>query len=283
MAQPTTSSPARAGDARTLLFAGLGEMPGRFRTFDWSETPLGPVESWPQSLRTAVTTMLGSQFPSIVLWGPELTQLYNDGYREIMGAKHPGGLGIPTRECWPEAWGFNEPIYKRVRRGESVFFEDVLIPLVRYGKLEDVYFTLSYSPILDERFAVAGVLVTLLETTARVEARRLEEERGRLLHQVQFERRRLGEAFEQAPGFLAVLRGEDHVFEIANESYLDLVGRRDIVGKPVAEALPEVREQGFIDLLDRVLRTGEPFRGNEVAVTLRPADGIEQERVVDFI
>ena len=283
MAHPTTPSSAPADALCTTMFSGLGEMRGRFRTYDWAATPLGPVETWPQSLRSAVSTMLGSRFPNIVLWGPDLIQLYNDGYREIMGAKHPWGLGIPTRECWPEAWGFNEPIYARVRQGQSVFYEDVLIPLMRYGRLEDVYFTLSYSPILDETCAVAGVLVTLLETTARVQATRLEAERERLLAQVQLERNRLGEVFQQAPGFLAVLRGEQHVFELANESYLNLVGRRDILGKPVAEALPEVREQGFVDLLNRVLRTGEPFRGNEVPVTLRPASGAEDQRFVNFV
>ncbi|HEV7991408.1 MAG TPA: PAS domain-containing protein [Gemmatimonadaceae bacterium] len=266
------------------LFTGLGEMRGRIRTFDWADSPLGPLERWPASLRGAVSTMLASAFANIVLWGPELIQIYNDGYREIMGAKHPSGLGIPTRECWPEAWSFNEPIYDSVFAGETRFFEDVLIPIARYGKLEDVYFTISYSPILDDDARVGGVLVTLLETTARVAARRLEDERERLLRQVQTERNRLGSLFQQSPTFLAVLRGEEHVFELANDSYGQLVGYRDILGKRVADALPEVVEQGFVELLDHVLASGEPFHGRDVPVMLTPSPGAEPRlRFLDFV
>jgi PAS domain S-box-containing protein len=277
----TTRSPS---DERLRYFAGLGEMRGRFRTFDWSASPLGRVESWPLTLRSTVSTILASAFANIVLWGPDLIQLYNDGYREIMGAKHPAGLGMPTRECWPEAWSFNAPIYDRVRRGESAYFEDVLIPIVRYGALEDVWFTISYSPILDDAGAVGGVLVTLLETTGRVVAKRLELERERLLASVQTERNRLGALFQRSPTFLAVLRGREHRFELANDAYLQLVGHRQVVGMRVAEALPEVVEQGFTGLLDQVLETGEPFHGREVRVLLSPTPGAApEERFVDFV
>jgi PAS domain S-box-containing protein len=278
---PTAGSPI---DDRERLFAGRGEMRGRFRTFDWNESPLGPVGSWSRSLRSTATTVLASAFPNVLLWGPELIQLYNDGYREVMGAKHPSGLGIPTRECWPEAWEFNEPIYQRVFTGETVSFEDVRIPIVRYGTLEDVYFTISYSPVLGDDTSVGGVLVTLLETTARVVARKLEGEREALLRQVEVERNRLGTVFQQAPAFLAVLRGMDHVFELANDSYARLVGHRDVIGRSVDDALPEVRAQGFVDLLDHVLSTGEPFHGHEVPVMLVCAPGGEPEqRFVDFV
>ena len=259
-----SESPHLAGaDPFAYVFAGLGEMRGRFRSFDWSSSSLGPVEAWPQSLKSVVSTILGSAFPNIVLWGPDLIQLYNDGYREIMGAKHPTGLGMPTLECWPEAWGFNEPIYERVRAGETVYFEDVLTHIVRYGTLEDVYVTISYSPILDDRRTVGGVLVTLVETTSRVEAKKLLEERERLLGEVRLERNRLGTFFQQSPSFIAVLRGPTHVFELANDAYFHLVGDRELLGKPIAEALPEVTEQGFLALLDNVLETGTPFRGRE--------------------
>ena len=96
------------------LFAGADEMHALCRDFDWSSSLLGPVESWPVSLRTIAQTVLAHPFPTIVLWGPELVQIYNQGYREIMGAKHPAGLGQPTRQCWPEVWHINAPIYERV-------------------------------------------------------------------------------------------------------------------------------------------------------------------------
>jgi PAS domain S-box-containing protein len=150
-------------------------MARRIREFDWSTTPLGPVFGWPQSLKSAVDLTVANGFGMIVLWGPDLIQIYNDGYRQVMDAQHPAGLGQPTRECWPEVWHINEPIYRRIWAGETVTFEDALYPLVRHGTLEDVWFTLTYSPLRDEAGAVAGVLVTLFETTERIrsEAARL--------------------------------------------------------------------------------------------------------------
>ncbi|MDP9349001.1 MAG: PAS domain-containing protein, partial [Gemmatimonadota bacterium] len=98
------------------------------------------------------------------------------------------------------------------------------------------------------------------------------------------ERSRLQTVFRQAPAFIVTLRGPDHVFEMANPPYYQLVGHRDILGRPVREALPEVVEQGFVDLLDQVYRTGEPFVGNEVLVRLqRGAKGPLEERFVNFV
>jgi PAS domain S-box-containing protein len=158
------------------LFAGTGEMRARCRDLDWSRTALGGVETWSERLRAVAQLVLAHPFPNIVLWGPELVQIYNDGYRELMRSKHPAGLGQPTRECWPEVWHITGPIYERVRLGESLSFEDALYPLTRSGVLEDAWFTLSYSPLRDESDAVAGVLVTVLETTARL---RLDQARRR--------------------------------------------------------------------------------------------------------
>ena len=116
------------------------------REHDWAATPLGPIESWPQSLKTVVDVLLASEFPMVALWGPELVQIYNDGYRQIMAGKHPKGLGQPTRECWPEVWRINEPIYDRVCAGETLTFEDKLFPITPHRLLEDACFTLSYNP-----------------------------------------------------------------------------------------------------------------------------------------
>jgi PAS domain S-box-containing protein len=157
------------------LFAGEGEMRALCRATDWAATPLGPVEAWPHSLRTAVSIMLASTFPNIVLWGTELVQVYNDGYIPFLGVKHPWGLGIPTHVCWPEAWEFNEPIYRRVLAGETVFFKDQLYRLRRRGPdlpPDDVYITLCYSPVPGDRGDPAGVIVTALDTTGEVAGRR---------------------------------------------------------------------------------------------------------------
>jgi signal transduction histidine kinase len=270
-----------------VVFPGEGELAERCRSFDWGATHLGPVASWPASLRTTTSIVLSSAFPSIVLWGPELVQIYNDGYAPIMGDKHPWGLGKPTREVWPEVWDINGPVYERVHRGETVAFENRRYPLRRRGPEsdpEDVYLTISYSPVLGEAGAVVGVLITMFDTTRQVAARGLEVERDALLDELSEERAKLEEVFRLAPSFLAVLRGPTHVFEMANDAYYQLVGDREIIGKPVRDALPEVRGQGFIDLLDRVLTTGEPFIGREVLVTLARSQGAPaDERYVNFV
>ncbi|MCZ0961050.1 PAS domain S-box protein [Paracoccus benzoatiresistens] len=151
---------------------GEGEMARRIREQDWTATPLGPVRYWPQGLRAVVDLVLGSGFPMVALWGPELVQIYNDGFRLIMGEKHPAGLGQPAKACWPEAWHLNAPIYDRVWTGESVTYEDALYPITRHGALVNAWFTLSYSPLRDKAGAVAGVLVTVVEVTNRVLAQR---------------------------------------------------------------------------------------------------------------
>ncbi len=213
----------RAGGGASTLFAGPGEMRARCRAFDWATTPLGAVEHWPQSLRTATGLALGSGFPMVVLWGPELIQLYNDAYVPFLAAKHPGGLGISNRDCWPEAWHVNEPIYARALAGETVSFEDALYRVHRHGpdRLDDdLYITLSYSPIPNEGGGVGGVLVTLLDTTAQVLGRRAEAERTRLVEALQGERiRLLEEVFRRAPSFMHVLCGPDFVVEFVNDAY----------------------------------------------------------------
>ncbi len=148
------------------LQARLDGMAGRIARHDWASSPLGVIERWPPHLRATVDLMLAHGFPMIVLWGEQLVQLYNDGYAEILADKHPGGLGQPTRECWPEVWHINGPLYTRVWQGETLTFEDKLYPLVRRGRLEDIWFTITYSPIRGEEGRINGVLVTMFETTA---------------------------------------------------------------------------------------------------------------------
>src|SRR3954466_1049149 len=99
-------------------------MAGRIRAHDWARTPLGSVETWPQSLRTTVDNLLACGFPTVALWGRDLVQIYNDTCRALMGVKHPAGLGQPVRDCWPEVWHINGPIYERVWAGETLTFED---------------------------------------------------------------------------------------------------------------------------------------------------------------
>jgi PAS domain S-box-containing protein len=169
------------------VFQSEGELARLCRAKNWSETALGPVESWPAGLRAVAGLVVAAPAPMIVLWGPDLVQIYNDGYREVMGKKHPAGLGQPTRECWPEVWDFNAPLYEGVaQRRESFTFSNQPLTLERHGHPEEGFFTLTYSPALDDAGEVGGVLVTVTETTADVtraqaeRARSESEERLRL-------------------------------------------------------------------------------------------------------
>ena len=256
----------------------------RVREYDWASTPLGPIESWPLALRSTADTMLASAFASIVLWGPELIQLYNDAYIPIIGVKHPAALGHGNREVWPEVWDINGPVFARVLAGETITSEDALYPLARRdGAVEDVYLTLSFGPVRGDDGEVSGVLVTMFETTSRVQAQAMEVERERLLRELNVERARLEQVFKQAPAFLAVLRAPDWRFELANDAYYQLVGHRPLIGRTVAEALPEVMDQGFVQLLELVVRTGKPYVGREIAVALQRTTGAPEERFLDFV
>lgn len=113
--------------------------------------------------------MLSSRFPSGVFWGPELIQLYNDAYLPLMAEKDPKALGQAAPECWKEAWHIIRPQFEAVLdRGESIFQEDVIVPVIRQGKLQDVYWTYSYSPIFSSAGAIAGVLIVCQDVTAAV-------------------------------------------------------------------------------------------------------------------
>ena len=157
------------------VLAGGGEMGAFMRSMDWSKTALGPVDQWPQSLRTTVSTCLNSRFPIVVWWGPDMVMLYNDAYRPIAGNKHPGAMGQRGRECWPEIWHIIGPMLDGVlARGDATWSENQFLPLERHGFAEECYFTFSYSPIRDESGGVGGIFTAVAETTRQVlDARRL--------------------------------------------------------------------------------------------------------------
>ncbi len=254
----------------------------RCRAFDWATSPLGPVEGWSQSLRTMTAAVLASRNPMLLFWGPRLIQVYNDAFRPSLGPstgaspRHPRALGMPAAEFWTDVWDVVGPQVEAVMdRGESVWFEDLYLPIERGGgELDDAWWTYSYSPVRDDDGEINGTLVVCLETTSAVKARRA----------LEFERSRLTDLFRHAPAFMCVLRGSDHVFELTNENYQQLIGFRDVVGKPLREALPEVEGQGFSELLDRVLETGEPYVGEAVPVTIqRSPDAPPVERRLNFV
>jgi len=253
---------------------GGGEMGERIRAFDWSKHPLGPPEKWPEALHFALRVCLNSTFPTAIYWGRELHLLYNDAWSHIPEERHPWALGQRGADVWPDIWSVVGPQFEGVLdSGQGFAAYDQMLPMERGGRQTETYWNYSFTAIFNDDGSVGGILNQGNETTSAIVAARMRDE----------EKERLRELFAQAPGAIAVLRGPKHEFFIANEAYFELSGRdRNIMGRTIAEALPEVVEQGFVALLDNVYQTGEPFIGSNVSIEL-VRKGVRQLRIVDFI
>lgn len=397
------------GSSQTATYSflqGGGEMGALTRNFDWSRTALGPVATWPQSLKTTLGIVLNSRFPMFLWWGPGLISFYNDAYRPSLGneGKHPGILGAPAREAWPEIWDVIRPLIEQVLAGGgATWSEDQLIPIYRNGRIEDAYWTFSYSPVHDEQGTVAGVLVTCSETTDKVkmltgikarerqlnftidaaalgtwdlnpatntftgnerlkkwfglpldadiplsaaldaiatedrervvaakqramspgsdgnyeteytirpahapERRLLAKgradfdpatglairfsgtleditQRNRVKKELQESEMRFRDTVHQAPMGITLLSGPQHIVQVANKKYLELVDKSEaeFVGKPLFDTLPEVKEV-VAPLLAEVLQSGEPFTASGFAVQLKRHGALE-EVFFDFV
>jgi PAS domain S-box-containing protein len=163
------------------MFFGGGEMGALMRAFDWSQTPVGPISKWPQSLRTATRIILTSRYAMFIWWGRELVNLYNDPYREFLGIKHPTALGTSARDVWAEIWDEIGPRADAVLlRGESTFDEALLLLMERHGYLEETYFTFAYSPLPDDAGGIGGLFCAVTEETQQV----VGERRLRLLREI---------------------------------------------------------------------------------------------------
>lgn len=242
----------------------MGEL---IRSVDWGTTSIGPVDSWPQSLRIAASIMLSTPFPMYIAWGKDYIQLYNDGYRPILGSsKHPQAMGISTRETFSEIWHIIESMFDGVMEGKAVGFPNFMLPLDRNGYVEECFFDFSYSPIYEDG-KVGGVLVTVVETTENLKnIQRLKESNLALKRSEE----NLSNLVSHAPVAMAVFTGPEYVVETVNEKVLELWDKtyEQIINKPVFKALPEIAEQGFDVLLENVFTTGKRFIANELPVSL---------------
>jgi len=261
----------------TAFLAGGGEMGRLIRAHDWAATDLGPPSGWPAGLRATVQTMLNTRHPVFVFWGPQHRCLYNDAYSHSLRAdKHPAMLGRPGRQAWPEIWHIIGPQIDQVMTGgEATWHENQLVPILRNGVVEELYWTYSYGPIGDDAapHGVGGVLVLVTETTPQVLAR----------HGLQAAEQRWRSLFDQTPGFVCILRGSEHRFEFTNPRYEQLMGGRPLIGRTVAQAVPEAVEQGFVGLLDNVFRSAQAYSAQAQPLVLSGADGADRRVHLDFV
>ena len=272
----------RSFKLRTKDVVGSGEMAGLTRNFNWGATSLGPISDWSDLLLGSVNLMICCRFPCAIFWGPEMVKFYNDDYMPLVAEKHPKALGQEAHECWKEAWHVIGPQLKATFfDGTTLFQENVLIPVVRGGQLQDVYWTYSYSPIHDCVETIVGIMIVCHDTTAEVLAARA---LARMQEELMTERTRLKEAFQQAPAFIAVLRGPDHIFEMVNPQYEELVGDKNLLGKRMIDILPETVPQQFIADLDQVYQTGETQMANSALFEVKRSGGEASEgRYLDYV
>ncbi|MEP6938847.1 MAG: PAS domain-containing protein [Rudaea sp.] len=255
------------------FLGGGGETGALIRAFPWENTSLGSLPAWSASLKTAAALILHSPVPIVTLLGEDGVLLYNDAYSRFAGARHPHILGAKVADAWPEVAEFNANVLRVCLAGGTLAFQDQELTLYRNGVAEQVWLNLDYSPIPDELGRPVGVVAVVVETTQRVLADR------RMLA----DHERLRSMFDQAPGFIALLEGPNHVFTLANAAYQRLVGTRRLLGMPVREALPEIVGQGYVDLLDRCFASGESLIGKAQMVQLRRRSGEVDTRYVDFV
>jgi PAS domain S-box-containing protein len=268
--------------------SGQGSMERRHRSLDWSATAVGSPEGWPEGLGVLVRTLLASPQPMVLFWGDERVQFWNDAFQELA----PWSLvlgpipGTPAEPWWSEAWPELEGrIRQACREGSSVWAPSTSSRGApspsesNEGIGEGLVCRLGAVP--GESGKAEGVLAIFQRAPA---PSRKEAELARTVARLEEERSRLWEIFRQAPSFMTVLHGPEHVFQYANAAFEKVVGGRPIVGMRVADALPEMVEQGFLEILDEVLATGEPFVAEGVpAMIQRDPDGEMEEGIFDFI
>ena len=225
---------------------GGGEMGKRIREFDWTASPLGPIDTWDRGLRIALDICLGSRFPSHIWWGPDLINLYNDAYIPVLGRRHPGSLGRPAQAIWTEIWPQLLPEVEAVMaRGESSWNERRHVVLQRNGFSEEAWFTWTFSPLRDDAGRVGGLNCITIEDTQRV----LEEKsRERLSGE-----RQRKEADERARSILESIGDAffsldaEWRFTYLNPQTLVLLGRppADLVGKVLWDEYPGLHGSPF--------------------------------------
>jgi signal transduction histidine kinase len=165
-------APPREATTGSSIFAGAGPMAALCASYEWANTSIGCPNDWPAALRVAAALVLAAPTPMVLLWGEDATQIYNDSYRALIGAKHPTVFGAAVRTSWPEGWHLDWEMYARAWSGESVLMDDGVVTMGRADESSDASFAAGYSPARDEQGVIRGVLVTAFETSTVASAQR---------------------------------------------------------------------------------------------------------------
>lgn len=256
---PLTS--ARVKPSSNLLFnAESNECAAIIQSIDWSKHPLGPMSKWPGTLHIMLATILNSRFPMLLFWGQDHICFYNDAARFQSAGLHPFALGKRGEVVWDDRWELIKPMIDRVLNyGHNTWNEDEPIPVTTKGRTDVIFSTFSYSPVYDETGKRAGVLVVGIDTT----------EKAKNFQKLKESETNFRNLITQAPIGLAILKGHDFTFEMANDRYLEMVGKtRDIIGKPLMKALPDFASQQYPDILTKILLTGISYHGKEFPIVL---------------
>ncbi|ABE40313.1 ATP-binding region, ATPase-like [Rhodopseudomonas palustris BisB5] len=253
---------------------------------DWASTPLGPSDHWPAPLRVTVATMLATAVPSFIVWGPEQTLIYNDGYIELLAKRHPAALGRSFRDVWPEIWSDLEPLVRRAYDGEALSQQNLPLLMERRGYVEETWFTYFYTPISLDDGSIGGFLCGCIENTEPMRSGKALEEANAKLQQAITEQRAAHDAVGRSEAryralFEAIDDGfciieffdgphgplSDYVHVEANAGYERQTGIPDIVGRTVRDLVPDEAD-GWVELYRDVLFTGRAihFERDFVAV-----------------
>ena len=253
-----------------------GEMAKLIVAHDWSQTSLGDPEGWPQSLKTTLSILINSKFPTVLFWGKDLICFYNDAFRPSLGieGKHPWSLGKRGEEMWAEIWPVIKPWLDQVLSGgESIWMENQLVPFYRNGRIEDIYWTFCYNAVYDEDNRPAGVFVTCTETTEIVVSeKKLRESEKNFRNMVM-----------QAPVGICIVRKPNNQIETVNNFFLELVGRKreEMESQFYWEVLKEAANF-YEPLLQSVFDSGISYSGTEHKVLL-VRNGQEENVYIDFV
>lgn len=230
------------------------------RRVDWANHPLGPIENWPVSLKTAVGIVLDSPAMKVMTWGREANfTFYNDAFVPFLGAARVHGIGRPYPEYRPHVWPVIKPFIEAAHAGNPKETVQMRAVVRRTGEEDFGHFAITFTPIRDDHGAIAGVMGELVETTEHVE----------LQNALEAENRRHRELFDQAPVFMGLAGPPpDYITHYTNRAFQKLVGNRDIIGLSTAEGLPELVPQGFIALMDQACASKEPVIGWDVPFIL---------------